>query len=196
MSTASSVKPGRETPTRDSIAPAARPAATAWIAEHQRWLRLVIWSRVPDHAAVDEVWQEVALAVARCARQGQCVDNPAAWLYRVAVRQCLLFRRARGRARKLLNGYARFGFAPALEPDPLSWIIERERNALVRAAIRRLPPADAELLLLKYTENWSAPALAQRLGLSLACVEARLHRARRRLRETLAHVEVLESTTH
>ena len=50
----------------------------------------------------------------------------------------------------------------------------------------RLPPRDAELLILKYAEGHGARALAERLGANIATIEARLHRARNRLRVELA----------
>ena len=61
----------------------------------------------------------------------------------------------------------------------------------VREAMLRLPKRDAEILLLKYEEDWSYQALADHLGISHSAVEARLHRARQRLRDELQ--EGLES---
>lgn len=60
---------------------------------------------------------------------------------------------------------------------------------MVRQAMSRLPRRDAEILMLKYTEDWSYRDLAQHLGISESAVEARLHRARGRLRDELAQVE-------
>jgi RNA polymerase sigma-70 factor (ECF subfamily) len=55
----------------------------------------------------------------------------------------------------------------------------------VRQAVACLPRRDAEMLLLKYTEDWSYRQLAEHLGISTSAVEARLHRARGRLRSKL-----------
>ncbi|MFH1268527.1 MAG: sigma-70 region 4 domain-containing protein, partial [Planctomycetota bacterium] len=62
----------------------------------------------------------------------------------------------------------------------------------VRTALERLPGRDAEILLLKYTEDWSYRELAERLGISRSAVQARLHRARKRMRTELAALEVIE----
>ena len=43
--------------------------------------------------------------------------------------------------------------------------------------------------MLKYTENWRYQQIAAHLGISQSAVEARLHRARRKLRAELAAVE-------
>jgi RNA polymerase sigma-70 factor (ECF subfamily) len=80
--------------------------------------------------------------------------------------------------------------APSSEAGPLVWLLSAERDALVRAALQRLPPRDAEMLVLKYAEQWSYHDLADRLGMTHAAVESRLHRARRRLREELAKLAV------
>ncbi|MBC8113471.1 MAG: hypothetical protein H7062_03780, partial [Candidatus Saccharimonas sp.] len=93
---------GRRTPTgRD----AGGQAWSARLATHARWLRTVIAARSGDVAAVDEVYQEVALAAVK-----QTTDVPeekvAPWLYRLAVRQALLHRRRMGRQRRLRRNFA------------------------------------------------------------------------------------------
>jgi RNA polymerase sigma factor (sigma-70 family) len=171
------------------------PDWAAALAEHDRWLRTAVLARLGERQAVDEVMQEVALAaVARRAPLADIARLPA-WLYRLAVRQALLYRRRRGRQRKLVDRYARRvgdgGDGPS--PDPLGWLLLEERDRLIRAALGRLPPGDAEVLLLKYTEGWSCRELADRLGVSPGAVEARLHRGRRRLRDELARNNLIEA---
>jgi len=141
------------------------------------------------------VMQEVALAAVA---QRAPVSDPtkiAPWLYRLAVRQVLLYRRKQGRRRKLADRYAAHCRAednghPA---DPLDWLLAAERRQLVREAIARLPARDVEILILKYAENWSYQQIAQQLGLSQAAVESRLHRARARLRAELRELAAIEN---
>src|SRR5262249_20321477 len=93
-----------------------------------------------------------------------------------------------GRQRKRLDTYAwLLAHEPvrAQAPDPLDMLLQDERRVLVRDALWRLPRRDREILLLKYTEDWSCRELAGHLGVSESAVEARLHRARKRLRESL-----------
>jgi RNA polymerase sigma-70 factor (ECF subfamily) len=70
--------------------------------------------------------------------------------------------------------------------------LAEERRKLVRAALARLPGRDAEILMLKYTENWSYHQIASHLGIGHSAVEARLHRARARMRAELAALNVVE----
>jgi RNA polymerase sigma factor (sigma-70 family) len=163
--------------------------------EHDRWLRTVIYARVGDPQAVDEVLQEVALAAVRQQAPLADASKVAPWLYRLAVTQSLLYRRKQGRRRKLVDRYAqenRPGPEDHRESDPLGWLLAEERRELIRRAIRRVPRRDAEILLLKYTEDWSYRELAGRMGISESAVQARLHRARSRLRSELAALNVIE----
>jgi RNA polymerase sigma-70 factor (ECF subfamily) len=164
----------------------------AILGQHDRWLRTVVYSRVQEPGAVDDVMQEVALAAVRESAPPSDPNKVAAWLYRVAVRQALLYRRACGRRRKLTQHYTEK--LPPVEHDtrlrePLDWLLAEERTQRLRDALRRLPQRDAEILMLKYSEDWSYQEIAGHLGVSDSAVEARLHRARRRLREELAGSE-------
>jgi len=166
------------------------------LAEHQRWLRTVILARVGEPQAVEEVFQEVSLAAIRQQAPLQDAGKVAPWLYRLAVMQSLLYRRKQGRRRKLIDGYARRcrpTEGDSRHPDPLDWLLADERSRLVREALGRLPPRDAEILLLKYAEDWSYHSLARHLGTTESAVESRLHRARTRLRSQLAAMEVIEA---
>ena len=169
---------------------------SAAVAAHQRWLRTVILARLGERQAVDEVLQEVLLAAVRQNPRLE-PDRVAPWLYRLAVIQALLYRRTQGRRRKLTERYA-----DRVQPtegesrsvDPLEWLLAGERQRLVRQALGKLPPRDAEILLLKYSEDWSYHQLAEYLGVSHSAVETRLHRARGRLRRELSALEVTEAT--
>jgi RNA polymerase sigma-70 factor (ECF subfamily) len=166
----------------------------ALLAKHDRWLRTIVLARLGERQAVDEVMQEVALAAVAQRAPVNDLARVGAWLYRLAVRQALLYRRRCGRRRKLLDGYAgswSVGHVTLLR-DPLDTLLLDERRALVREALGRLPRRDAEILLLKYTEDWNYRELAAHLGVSESAIEARLHRARKRLREAMIQIEVPE----
>ncbi|HLA84070.1 MAG TPA: sigma-70 family RNA polymerase sigma factor [Thermoguttaceae bacterium] len=182
---------------RRSVADPAAPIDwPAVLAEHNRWLRTIVLARVGQPEAVDEVMQEVSMAAVR--QQAPLADptKVAPWLYRLAVTQSLLYRRKQGRRRKLTDRYAERNQPREQdnrEPDPLGWLLADERRQLIRRAIAKLPPRDAELLLLKYTEDSSYHELADKLGITESAVEARLHRARQRLRKELTLLQVVET---
>ena len=92
------------TPEPEGVAGALDWGAT--LAEHERWLRRVVAARVGEPQAVDEVMQNVALAAVA---QRSPLLNPAraaVWLYRLAVRHVLIYRRKTGRQRSLVDRYA------------------------------------------------------------------------------------------
>jgi RNA polymerase sigma-70 factor (ECF subfamily) len=169
----------------------------AALGQHDRWLRTIVLARLREPQAVDEVMQEVALAAVKQAAPLADPAKIAPWLYQLAVRQSLLYRRQCGRRRRLVGRYAeqaQVDDRPArLTIDPLGWLLAEERQALVRRALAQLPRRDAEILLLKYTENWSYHQIAAHLGIGHSAVEARLHRARARMRTELAALEMVEA---
>ena len=173
----------------------AAPAAVDWasaLAEHGRWLRTVVRARLGEGQGVDEVMQEVSLAAVAQRAPLHDPSRVGAWLYRLAVRQALLYRRAQGRRRRLVGRYAEAAAArdgvDRSSPDPIAWLLAEERDAIVRRAVDALPPRDRELMMLKYTEGWTCRELAERLGQSPSAVEARLHRVRKALRARLARL--------
>ena len=167
----------------------------AALAEHRRWLRTVVLARQSDPHAADEIMQEVALAAIQQRTPLSDPSKASAWLYRVAVRQTLLYRRRQGRRRQRVNRYAE-AYRPKDErsgdDDPLGWLLSDERIRVVREGLKNLSCRDRELLLLKYTEDWSYRQLARHLGVSCGAVESRLHRARQRLRRELSQLHANE----
>jgi RNA polymerase sigma factor (sigma-70 family) len=173
---------GQSDPSRVAVADA--------LAEHGRWLRTALAARGVERDAVDELLQATATAAIDGAGQLRDCHRAGAWLYRIAVTQALMHRRRSGRRRKLATRFAESGVAPceAVDHDPLAWLLVEEEQQLVRRALAAMPPRDAEILLLKYTEDWTYRQLAERLGASESAIEARLHRARARLRTMLARL--------
>lgn len=177
----------------------AQPSQIDWqsvLTKHDRWLRTVIFARTGERQTVDEIMQEVSLAAIRQQAPIQDPAKVAPWLYRLAVTYSLLYRRKQGRRRKLIDRYVQ-RFQPTEEDrrttDPLGWLLADERSKLVRQALKRLPHRDAEILLLKYTEDWSYRDLARHLGTTESAVESRLHRARCRMRSELESMEIVST---
>lgn len=167
----------------------------AALVQHRPWLRSVVLARVGDAHAAEDVLQEVALAAAKQGPRLSDASKVAPWLYRVAVRQSLVHRRKSGRRRKRHEELRRRTEAGTASPagqavgDPLQWLLSRERREMVRSAMDRLDDRDAEILVLKYVEDWSYGQIAANLGVSESAVESRLHRARKKLRAALTAVE-------
>jgi RNA polymerase sigma-70 factor (ECF subfamily) len=162
---------------------------------HEGWLRKVILARTGEAQAVDEVFQRVALAAVEQAAPLADAAKVAPWLHRLAVIQSARYRRQLGRERRALRVFSkeRVNLANGHASDILAWLVAAERHDQTRAALSRLRGADVEVLMLKYGERWSYRQIAERLGLTERGVDARLTRARERLRHELIASGINES---
>jgi RNA polymerase sigma-70 factor (ECF subfamily) len=78
------------------------------------------------------------------------------------------------------------GTPAAAGRDPLSRVIEEEAAEAVRAAIEALPPLQREAVVLFEYQEMSLADVAAVCEVDVGTVKSRLHRARERLRRTLA----------
>ena len=162
--------------------------------EHEGWLRKVVRSRLGEADAVDDVMQNIALITLKGKTQTEHHDRIAPWLYRVAVKQCLMHRRTSGRQRRLTRTVWETNTdGSSAGDDPLVWLLGRERQASVRQALSGLGDLDRQILMLKHTEGWTYQQLADHLGVSVNTIEYRLLRARKRLRSELMAAQITEA---
>ena len=161
---------------------------TAALKANESWMRRVIAQRVGDREGVDEVFQEVGLAAARQRTPLRDPTKVGSWLYRLAVVQASLYRRSLGRKRKARQHYEDHVRATGnneTQPDPLEWLLDRERKERVRVATSKIPEDERRLLRMKYTDGKSYQEIADELGTTVFAVQSKLHRARARLKKTL-----------
>jgi len=127
---------------------------------------------------VQEILLQVWLSIPRCERKAK----PSTWIYRVAINTALAWQR-----RDQRQGRRRF--------RPLVWAMdvatneteqahEWERIERLHTAIRRLPKADAALVLL-YLDDLSYREIAEILGISEVNVGVKLNRVRKALAELM-----------
>jgi RNA polymerase sigma-70 factor (ECF subfamily) len=147
----------------------------------------VLRARVQDDSTADDLLQ--AVSVAAWTRRDQLSDRDKAgpWLYRIALRQVLMFVRSQGRYRRRFVSLEESGRSPvSTEPsDPLGWLVRKEVHELVRQSLCELSAQDREILMLKHSERWTYREIAEYLGISADKVVYRLARARARLRQRL-----------
>ena len=112
------------------------------------------------------------------------------WLLRVAGNRCTDILRRRKRGRQLfveVEDEATVLEAPGSQPSPLGAVISAEERERVRDAIARLPENYRVPLVLRYYSELSYDEIAQQLGLQKNYVAALIFRAKRELRQKLAH---------
>lgn len=76
------------------------------------------------------------------------------------------------------------------EPTPEELILQRERQAAVNLALRKLSPGERLLFYRKYYYLQSTAQIASELGLTERAVEGRLYRLKKQLRKTLGGEEL------
>ena len=134
-----------------------------------------------EHAAAQDVTQEVFVKVFRAAPSFRQDARLSTWLYRIVTNACL--DELRRRKRLLLFGNlppAIHPTAPAAEPhDP---------DTDVTQAVRRLSPRLRIAVLLRYYDDLSYDEIAQALGVTAGTVASRLSRAHAILARNLAHL--------
>lgn len=167
------------------------PEPPALVHRHRDWLARLIAARLSCPDLVDDVLQEVAVAVARAERPpvGEHEERP--WLCVIAIRQAALLMRRLSRRSRLLAGAAEHrtqAFDDPLARDPIYWLISRERADLVTRACSRLDPEDRRLLEWKYVEGETYPQIARRLGVLRHVAEYRVVVAKKRLRTHLVAI--------
>lgn len=179
---------------------------TAALEQHRPWLQKVLRCRIGDRHEVDDLLQEIALAVFRQSdptinRNGSPKSNGvpedpekvAPWLYRLAVRQTVNFHRRTNRKSEAKPSAELDPYSP--DPQPLEWMLAQELQANLDNALAQLRPPDREILTLKYTENWSYDQMARHLGVPIRTIEYRLLIARKRLRQQLTALGTTSTTT-
>ncbi|MCH2202947.1 MAG: sigma-70 family RNA polymerase sigma factor [Fuerstiella sp.] len=158
--------------------------------DNESWLRTVVRSRVHESEAVEDIMQNIALALVRQRDVLRDIGQLGAWLYQIAVRQVMMYRRTVGRRRNFENRLAqnsRSVDAVFSQVDPVASVLAAERQETVRSAVQQLDELDRQVLMLKYVEGWTYRQLAEMLGVSEDTIEYRLLKSRKRLKALLQH---------
>lgn len=157
------------------------------LTDNCRWLHSVIYARLNDRQATEDVYQEICWSVLN-KKPIETITNPAAWLYRVAVRHASNYCRTESRIRKRNQIYAETKSNTINEnwSNPQSWIFAQEQTELVAAALSQLKTSERQVLYLKYNEDWNCKQIGEVIGVSETTVQTRLLRARKKLRRILA----------
>lgn len=148
-----------------------------------------------NDADAEDVTQDVLLQVVRNLGSFRGESAFPTWLHRVTVNAALAHRqkRARGEARRVHDPLdTLFEDGRHVVPvrrwqvGPEDEALGRERQALIERAIAELPESYRDVYVLADVEGLPNQEIADILGLSLAAVKSRLHRARLLMRHTLA----------
>jgi RNA polymerase sigma-70 factor (ECF subfamily) len=154
-----------------------------------------------DVAEAEEVVQETFLAALEKLATFRGEAAFTTWLHRVAANAALMRLRRRRRAPEVTSDRPMEELLPRFDeqdhlvvPGPShDWskradeqLADREIRGAVEGAVQNLPDDYRIVFLLRDVEGLSSDAMAELLGVSVAAVKSRLHRARLALRERLS----------
>ncbi len=114
----------------------------------------------------------------------------ATWLFGI-TEKVVRHRRRKDRLRHWLSGSANdvAKNVPAPGPSPHQCLEQKERVALVYRVLNRLSERDREILILFELEELPGEAIAGLLGINVANVWLRMHRARARFLKAFREIE-------
>jgi len=136
--------------------------------------------RLATSDVIDEVVNDVMLVVWQRAVSFQSTSSVSTWLFGIARHKAY---KAGYRSQRRLT----LDDVPVAEhhDDPEHTLQQRERDGELARVLRLLPDEQQMVVQWTYENGWSAPEIAQRLGVSADTVRSRLKLARRRLANLL-----------
>jgi RNA polymerase sigma-70 factor (ECF subfamily) len=187
-----------EPPTCDeALVLAARAGCHAAFADlqkiHSRRLFNCILSITRNYEDAEDALQDTFFRAFRALPSFEGRSKFSTWLTRIAINSALMMIRRR-RARPEVSseqpdwdGDCDIPFeVPASAPNPEEICDQNQRSQALLNAIDRLSPKLRDPLRIWVEEEHSMDDLAQELGVSVASIKARLHRARKRLSRSQA----------
>lgn len=161
-------------------ASASRPCiAQAW-QDHQHELHNFLRHALGDAQAAEDVLQDTFVKALRTGPDFCTLDDPRAWLFRVA-RNTLTDRLRARRPHEPLEAHAE----QLTQPEPAPAPAVDALSACLARVLDELAPSDADVLRACDLAGQTQQAYADAHGLGLPAVKSRLQRARQRLRERL-----------
>lgn len=142
---------------------------------------------VKNSAEAEDLTQETFLRAYRRRESLRDPDAVRGWLYRIATHACL----DRLRQRKPQVSIEDRACARQMEsrtsdaPSALEIRERKETSICVQRCLDFLPDHYRAVILLHEAQSLTAPEIAELLGLSVATVKIRLHRARRTLQKVM-----------
>ena len=153
-----------------------------WLSKHGAALVLFARQWVGNRADAEDVVQDAFL---RFWRSRDRARDPAAYLYACVKSSASQWWRKRRRQTRGNEAFAR-DWPPAEESSFIGPVEEAERRAILEAAMRTLPEAQREVLVLKIWGALSFPQIGVALGIPANTAASRYRYALEKLREVLA----------
>ncbi len=149
------------------------------VREHQAMVFSVAYHFLQDHAAAEELAQEVFLELYRHWDDIQSDEHRLYWLRKVASRRCI----DQTRRRKLRNHVNLDEM-----PEPFTWMpaTDPTLKRFIEQLLGKLQETPRMIVILRYQEGMEPSEIAELLEMPLATVKSHLHRSLALLRRKLS----------
>ncbi|MBA2724911.1 MAG: sigma-70 family RNA polymerase sigma factor [Actinobacteria bacterium] len=136
-------------------------------------------SKTPDEAVAEDLTAQVFFRALSSARTYRGDGSYQAWLFQIAYNVLSTWR---GRSDRLVVGIDQIPERIDLAPSPPAHAIQKEVGHLLWCTVDRLPPAQREVIRLRYLYDLTTEEIGRATKRSQGAVRVLLHRARTRLR--------------
>jgi RNA polymerase sigma-70 factor (ECF subfamily) len=148
-------------------------------AERENIYSYLLYFGIPAQRA-QELAQDSFLKLYLNMAKGDSIENPRAWLYRVAHNLALRSYRCEPKFDEMDADFA----APDMRPDPKRALLEKQQKSALSEAVRKLSPRQRNCLHLR-VEGLRYREIAEITGISVSAVGEFLRRAAVRLKEAM-----------
>jgi RNA polymerase sigma-70 factor (ECF subfamily) len=131
----------------------------------------------------EDALQDGLLAAWRGARTFRGDASARTWLFQVVIHSCRRHHRRRAGEPAEKGGVDEAAALAAPESGPERRTAARQAGAAIDAALAAMDPEAREVLILRDVDGLSGEEAAAALGIGLAAMKSRLHRARLELKE-------------
>ena len=180
----------------DLIAQAAAGDHSAFhllVERHRTMVYRVAYQFAGNHHDAEDIAQEVFIKVYRSLDRFRQDAQLTSWMYRIVMNACIDHRRRQSPA-----GAAPFGEEAELKmlntpeeaPDPERQAYAGELGDVLDAEIKRLPPGQRIVFVMRHHQGLKLGEIAAALGLAEGTVKRQLHAAVHRLRQALTVADV------
>jgi RNA polymerase sigma-70 factor (ECF subfamily) len=152
--------------------------------EHQEAAFRLAYLILGDAAEADDAAQEAFIRAYRALDRYDPARPFRPWLLSITANAARNRLRSAARYLAALQRLVNLNPAGAAGPgnDPAPTVASKQRGAMLWQAVRRLGPADQEVIYLRYFMELSEAETAEALNVAPGTVKSRLHRALARLR--------------
>ena len=160
-------------------------AFTTLVNKYQKSVHTLVWRKIGDFHIAEEITQDVFLKVYKSLSTLKRRDHFPGWLYVIATRRCIAWRRKKRLPTKSLDAMSTVELEEICharyEANSSEAAAVKHRRKLVKRLLQKLPESERTVVTLYYLAEMTGEEISLFLGVSHNTVRSRLHRARQRL---------------